>query len=56
MRKRKISNSSITCFKNYLFENEKSALTIDKYLRDLKAFLHAFVHNRIYNKYEKNVK
>lgn len=38
MRKRKISNSSITCFKNHLIENEKSALIIDKYLRDLKAF------------------
>ena len=35
---RKITIRNITEFKNYMTEEEKSAATIEKYLRDIKAF------------------
>ena len=38
MKKRIITNKTIILFKNYLFENEKSTATIDKYIRDIRKF------------------
>ena len=36
---RKITNELILSFKNYLFEEEKSKNTIEKYIRDIKFFM-----------------
>lgn len=42
---RKLTEKHLTDFRNYLVEEEKSKATVDKYLRDLKAF-YAFFENR----------
>ena len=36
---RTINNDTIGKYKNYLTEEEKSQATIDKYIRDIKAFM-----------------
>ncbi len=36
---KKITNATIESFKNYLMEEEKSKNTIEKYIRDIKAFM-----------------
>ena len=35
---RKITNELITSFKEYLIEEEKSENTVEKYIRDVRAF------------------
>ncbi len=37
---RKITNKLIQTFKKYLIDEEKSAATLDKYIRDITAFMH----------------
>jgi len=37
---RKITNELIQIFKEYLIDEEKSAATLDKYIRDITAFMH----------------
>ena len=37
-KENKISVQSIEMFKKYLFEEERSAATIEKYVRDIKGF------------------
>ena len=37
---RKITNELITKFKEYLIDEEKSAATLDKYIRDITVFMH----------------
>jgi len=36
--KRKITENDFIIFKNYLYEDEKSSFTVEKYMRDLRAF------------------
>ena len=39
MKERIITTESVSAFHNHLIEDEKAASTIEKYLRDVKAFV-----------------
>ncbi len=39
MKKRIITNQTISLFKNHLIENEKAKATVEKYMRDLRLFI-----------------
>lgn len=49
MQKRKVTNELIKKFENYLLEEEKSDNTIEKYLRDVRAF-YAYIGNKAMEK------